>query len=440
MGNYIEPEDVDMVYGLRITSVGPGRVTGSNSTYEPTNLDLAMKLHYHRAVYLFESKAVEECGLTLARLKAASFTWLTYYYESCGRFRRSEETGRPYIKCNDCGIRFIEAKSSKTVQEWVQLNQKDASRLSLLVPSQVLGPELTFSPPVFIQVTNLKCGGLALGLGFSHVLGDFFSVSEFMNYWAKILSGYKPKNLPNLNKLTAHEPKCSISSGPVAFSLKKVDPVGDHWVVNCPSNMETFSFHLSPPQLVGLRTQVSCPNGLSPSPCFETLCGVIWQAVAKAQYGNESPKRVTIIREDNSPKKEMIRNTQVISVVQADFEVKDTHPKILAQLIRDKAVDERARISKTIENDPATSDFLVYGSNLTFVNLEGVDCYGFMVKGHKPCLVNYVVDVVGEEGAVFVLPGPTEFERLVTMMLPESVMLKVKQQLVKEGFMGCAYE
>lgn len=440
MGSYSEPTTDDLVYGLKISSVGPGRVTGSDSTYEPTNLDLAMKLHYHRLVYLFESKTVEEGGLTVARFKETAFTWLAYYYESCGRFRRSEQTGRPYIKCNDCGVRFVEARSSKTVEEWVELNLKDASRLRLLVPSQVLGPELTFSPPVFIQVTYLKCGGVALGMGIAHVLGDFFSVSEYMNFWAKTLSGYQPTHSPNLNKLKAHEPKSPNSAGPEALTLKRVDPVGDHWVVTSPSKMGTFSFQLTSTQLAHLQTKVSGLKGPRASPYFETLCGVIWQAVAKAKSGPSEPNRVTIIKKDSSSvKEEMIRNTQIVDVVQAEFEVKDAQPKKLAQLISDKAVDERARISKMVENEPGESDFLVYGSNLTFVNLEEANWYDFVIKGHQPCLVNCFIDVVGEEGAVFVLPGPAigygtkEGEgRLVTMILPEDLMFEVKKHLTKE--------
>ncbi|KAF3666916.1 Global transcription factor group [Capsicum annuum] len=65
-----------------------------------------------------------------------------------GRFRRAE-SGRPYIKCNDCGARFIEAQCDKTLEEWLEM--KDAPLEKLLASNQVLGPELAFSPPILIQ-------------------------------------------------------------------------------------------------------------------------------------------------------------------------------------------------------------------------------------------------------------------------------------------------
>lgn len=118
-------------------------------------MDLAMKLHYLRAVYYFKSEAVE--GLTTARLKEPMFTWFNQFPAACGRFRRSEVgSSRPYIKCNDCGVRFIEAQCVKTLDEWMEMMEEGeyggGSLHKLLVSNQVIGPELPFSPLVLLQV------------------------------------------------------------------------------------------------------------------------------------------------------------------------------------------------------------------------------------------------------------------------------------------------
>ena len=89
-------EEAGLVYGHRLSSIGPARVTG-DVVYEPSNIDLAMKLHYLRVVYLFDKEAVEGLNLSKHKLKEALFSWLNFYYETCGRFRRSDDTGRPYI-------------------------------------------------------------------------------------------------------------------------------------------------------------------------------------------------------------------------------------------------------------------------------------------------------------------------------------------------------
>lgn len=138
-----------VVHDVRLSSVGPGRATGSDVFHNPGGLDLAMKLHYLRVVYFFDSEAAQD--LTIMKIKDGMFTLFNHYFITCGRFRRSD-SGRPLIKCNDCGARFIEAKCNKTLDEWLAM--KDWPLYKLLVSHQVIGPELSFSPPVLLQVLS----------------------------------------------------------------------------------------------------------------------------------------------------------------------------------------------------------------------------------------------------------------------------------------------
>lgn len=142
-----QDEQQSLVYDVRLSSVGPGRSSGLDVFHNPDGLDLALKLHYLKVVYLFDYEAVQ--GLTISKIKESLFNLFNHYFVPCGRFRRSE-SGRPFIKCNDCGARIIEAKCTKTLDEWVDM--KDWSSYKLLVSQQVLGPELSFSPPIFLQV------------------------------------------------------------------------------------------------------------------------------------------------------------------------------------------------------------------------------------------------------------------------------------------------
>ena len=113
-------------------------------------MDLAMKLHYLRGVYFFRKEAVE--GFTIYDFKEPMFTWLNHFYWTCGRFRRSDGGGRPIIKCNDCGVRMIEAKCDKTIDEWLEMKDSNSSLDKLLVSNNIIGPDLTFSPLVYLQV------------------------------------------------------------------------------------------------------------------------------------------------------------------------------------------------------------------------------------------------------------------------------------------------
>lgn len=144
--NSLEMESpVPVVYGQRLSSVVPAKVTGDNKDFELTNMDLALKLHYIKAVYFFQSEAVR--GVSAHDLKEPMFRCLEFYFTASGRIRRSEETGRPFIKCNDGGVRVVEAQCDKTVHEWLASNDHHS-----LAYDQVLGPDLPFSPLIFVQV------------------------------------------------------------------------------------------------------------------------------------------------------------------------------------------------------------------------------------------------------------------------------------------------
>ncbi|XP_041000091.1 protein ECERIFERUM 26-like [Juglans microcarpa x Juglans regia] len=440
----VEEEHHVLVYGIRLSSVGPGRSTGSDVVHDLSGMDIAMKLHYVKGVYFFSSQAAQ--GLTIARIKESLFHLFCEYYYSCGRLRRTE-SGRPYIKCNDCGARFIEAQCDKTVHEWLQM--KDSSVQKLLVSQQVIGPDLSFSPTTLIQVTHFKCGGISLGLSWAHVLGDALSASNFINKCGQIIASIGSINMqPNFHSSSGTSFKHQISKSPAPplshgpLSVKQVDPVGDHWITANSCEMDTFSFHVTAAQLATLQSEISGQNQTEKMPIFESLCAIIWHSIAKVRRGSIQAEIVTTCKNDPSAKlaiNGIVTNTQIISTVKADFPIAETDPKRLVNLLVNEAADERREIEELVEKDNGLSDFIVYGARLTFVDLEEVDLYGFELNGHKPEFVYYTVQGVGDEGAVFVLPaGPKGADegRIVTITLPENQVPELKVELVKNGLGG----
>ncbi|OVA01849.1 Transferase [Macleaya cordata] len=437
----VATDDVEnLVYDMKLSSVVPAGVTQENMVKELTCMDLVMKLYYLRGVYFFASNAVQ--GLKIRDLKEPMFKWLEICYVTSGRIRKSE-TGRPFIKCNDSGVRIIEARCDKTLDEWLEM--KDYSLHNRLVFNQVLGPELAYSPLVHIQFTWFKCGGLSVGLSWAHVLGDAFAASNFINMWGQGMAGHLPtKSLPLPKSQTQTQTmKAEIQPSSAAetepFSVKRVEPVGDHWVAANTCKMETFSFQITASQLHHLQSEISSKSdGTDKIPTFEALSAVIWQCIAKTREGQE-PKMVTICRND-SPKRDddVSSNNQILSVVEADFSVAVAEVSELAALIIKKSVEEKSLIEETVEKDQGLSDFLVYGANLTFVDLEEVGLYGLELKGHKPVFANYTIHGVSNEGVVLVLPGPEDFKeaggsgRTVTVILQENQVTQLREELKKE--------
>ncbi|KAK8623486.1 hypothetical protein V6N13_118369 [Hibiscus sabdariffa] len=371
------------VWGHRLSTVVPAKETRGNKDSELTNVDLAMKLHYIKCVYFFQSEAVR--GLSAHDLKAPMFQCLEHYSTVSGRIRRSE-TGRPFIKCNDSGVRTIEALCDRTVDEWLATARDDCHSLDhMLAYDQVLGPDLEFSPLAFVQFTWFKCGGISIGLSWAHVLGDAFSASNFLNLWGQIVSG---KQIPPQmkNPVLKSEFPNPVSRKPL--SLKKVDQVGDRWFTATDFRADS-----------GPRTITICSNN------------------PRAQDDETAT---------------LLSNGTTLSTVEADFCVSKVEIPDLAKLIADKQMPENGLIEDLLSGDEEKSDFIVYGANLTFVNLEGANLYGLELKGLKPLFVNYMINGVGDEGTFLIFPGNEKDGgngKIVTMTLPEDQIEKLKNIL-----------
>ncbi|KAK4781664.1 hypothetical protein SAY86_015766 [Trapa natans] len=437
------PVEEKLVHSIRFSSVGPGRVTGTDVVHHPKPMDLAMKLHYLRGIYYFSSQATR--GLTTKVIKESMFLWLNEYYVTCGRFRRSPDTGRPFMKCNDCGVRFIEAKCDKTIHEWLEMLKENCELRKLLVSDQVIGPDLPFSPPLLIQITIFKCGGFALSLNWAHILGDALSVVDFINRWAQIISGLPADGLKQLHvsdrSSTAQKTPTKANQEPV--SLIPVEPVGDMWTYSPKCKMGTFALHLTLPHLKHLRSKFFGHVKPEKVPLFESICAIFWRWIADVKEGE--PQVVTVCKGD--PSKRAIRsisNSQKISAVRADFSVKGSDPHELLCLLVDRATWENAQIEEVVERDYGVSDFIIYGGNLTFVDIGEADLYGIELKEHKPLFADYTIEGLGDEGVIVILPAPNDPKSsgdhdtggmIVTMTLPESLLSKLKVVLMNNGML-----
>ncbi|KAK1293285.1 Rosmarinate synthase [Acorus calamus] len=421
------------IYGHKLSTVGPGTVTGETAVYDFTDTDLLMKLHYLRGVYYFkggdDGSSSPVSGLNTAALKGPTFPLFDTYTSASGRIRRRTSDGsgggRPYVKCNDCGVRVVEAKCDRTVEEWVK-EKGPWLHHAQLAPVNVVGPELQFSPLIFIQLTRFKCGGLAIGLGWSHILGDAFSAANFVNKWGRLVSGEKLPLEPQ--HLIEPKPKPEKPRKTSVDSVKEVSPVEDCWVVPNESKMETFSFQITPPKLNHLLSEVKQSHRCYSA--FEAISAVIWQCLA--------PKKITICRTDTSSSNRyrLMSNNQTLSTIEADFPVAEAKLPKLAELIARETADESEAAGGLVNAESGLPDFIVYGANLTFVDLAGIEFYGFEMKGQKPVAVNYSVDGVGDGGAVLVLPagggGGGDGGRVVTATLPVEQAVRLQSELERE--------
>lgn len=397
-----------------------------NGECQLSSMDLLMKLHYIRAVYFFTSDAAQ--GLSIADLKKPMFLLLDQATRAISGRVRISESGRAFVKCNDAGVRIAESRRDRTLQEWFQ---QHGCSLEGLVHDHVLGgPDLRFSPLAVVKFTWFKCGGLCVGLSWSHILGDAFSAFDFISKWSQILAGQthththtppKPKPLPTpIHKQTQSPPH---NNDPI--SVKMATTAGEFWLPTNHAKMATHSFHVTSKQLNRLVTTSTChQNDAAETSYFGTLSALVWKHVARIR-GESEPRAVTIFTRGGEGLE--------LSAVEASFVVATSDVAELARVIgAERRVDD---VAKLVEESGGKGDFVVYGANLTLVDLEnGGDVYGVVLNGHKPVLANCCIHGVGDDGVVLVLPAPEGFSggRMVTVSLPEKELLQLKDNLRDE--------
>ncbi|CAN6229500.1 unnamed protein product [Urochloa humidicola] len=398
------------VHGHRLSTVVPSSVTGEVD-YALSDADLAFKLHYLRGVYYYPAGDVTR-GLATKVLKDPMFPWLDDYFPVAGRVRRAEEDGaprRPYIKCNDCGVRIVEAKCDRDMADWLRDDALDRARQ--LCYDKVLGPELFFSPLLYVQITNFKCGGLALGFSWAHLIGDVFSAATCFNKWAQILSGKKPEPTvltPENKPQQGHSPAAAAPR-----SVKQVGPIEDHWIVPSGRDMACYSFHVTEATLEKLQQQ-GRHGAAAEAGTFELVAALLWQAVARIRAGGVDT--VTVVRSNAAGRSgKALGNEVKVGYAEASgSSPAKTDVAELAALLADGVV-----VDETDAVAAFPGDVLVYGgAHLTLVDMEQVDVYGLEIKGQRPVHVEYGMDGVGEEGAVLVQPAAGGRGRIVTAVLP----------------------
>ncbi|XP_019053025.1 PREDICTED: protein ECERIFERUM 26-like [Nelumbo nucifera] len=189
-----------------------------------------------------------------------------------------------------------------------------------------------------------------------------------------MLADRLPPKLLHIPKLDPKAQKQKAPSTAVSepLSIKQIEPVGDYWLTANNCQMETFSFQVSSTQLTHLCSKIPNQNQTSKTPPFESLCAVIWQCLARVRE-NPEPRMVTVCRKGYHDKEDWIlSNSQMLSIVKADFSVADANPSELATLLAQRSVEENSR---------GLSDFITLGVNLTFVNLEDIELFGLEIKG-----------------------------------------------------------
>jgi len=112
------------------------------------------------------------------KLKASLSEVLTLYYPFCGTLR-----GNSTVECNDEGVVFTECRVPMELSSL--LKNPDLHQINHLFPCDPFNPAReTLTGNMAVQLNQFTCGGLALGVCFSHKIADASAAASFLTAWA----------------------------------------------------------------------------------------------------------------------------------------------------------------------------------------------------------------------------------------------------------------
>ncbi|KVH97480.1 rosmarinate synthase-like [Cynara cardunculus var. scolymus] len=198
----------DMRFSVKvIDSVVVGAKEPWNDQWLPfTNLDLLVPPLDVGSFFCYHKPSHGSFPTMLNTLKASLSRALTLFYPLAGDIAWNAADRENQIHCNNQGVDFIQAFADVQLKE-LNFYDLDESIEGKLMPKKLRGV-------CAIQVTELKCGGMVIGIMFDHRIADGYSSNMFISSWADIARSETPSMLPSFQKsiLNPRNPSTHSSS------------------------------------------------------------------------------------------------------------------------------------------------------------------------------------------------------------------------------------
>lgn len=135
---------------------------------------------FYVPILLFYSFSDDDFKTISHKLKASLSQVLTLYHPFCGTLR-----GNSAVECNDEGILYTESRVSVELSNVVK--NPHLHEINELFPFDPYNPAretLEGRNMMAVQLNQFKCGGVALGVCFSHKIADASTAASFLSAWA----------------------------------------------------------------------------------------------------------------------------------------------------------------------------------------------------------------------------------------------------------------
>nr|GMD48982.1 protein ECERIFERUM 26-like [Ipomoea batatas] len=407
-----------------------------------TVLDRVMENNFVRIVFYYRDL---EFGKDYMKLNESIAETLNAYTIIMGRLLRSP--GEQWlIKCNDAGLRVIEAKAKGSVDEW--LHNVDRDKELKLVHWEPMYSESYFWSPFYVQITEFEEGGVSIGLSCTHLLADPTSATMFIKAWADMTFTGKMISPPHFHPLPPRRPYNHNPNHDHIYSAHLINHYKKPTTDDKPPSHQTSSDRPTTITLLFTEEMVrACMSMAQTADAFDAPAGLFWTRISKAKNVGLMDLTVGLdVRKVLGLDKGFYGNCMVYNKVKwssGSMVLGDDLLSQAANAIRNmiKEMDKEG-IMDLIEwldqNNCRASNVLDGCDSLVCVNLEGVDpylaCFGDNID---PVHVSYYVEPeIGPGNRLLILPSPPgtgALSRTVMVTLPENEAVKLMEdQLIHQ--------
>ncbi|WCJ30207.1 HXXXD-type acyl-transferase family protein [Euphorbia peplus] len=419
----------DFTYTCKRTVVSSKPVQPGKS-FPLSVLDRIMEPNHLRIVYYYRTPPGRDDGETTKKLRESMSEMLTCFPIVTGRLVKDEQGENWMVKCNDAGVRMVEAKIKGSLDDW--LEKVDSNKEFKLIYWEEMFHKPYFWSTFYVQITEFEEGGIAIGLSCFHLLADPSCATMFVKAWADTTLGRKMMTPPLCHPLPRRRADNKISGHQIYTDLinyykSTIRPTNS--VATTPH--KTISFKFTDPMVRACITTART-SGLRATTPFQALAGLFWASISKIKGKENGLIDMCIgldMRKVLGLDEGFFGNCMVFNKVQTNSAGYDGATRAIEKEMEKMDNQVIMDLIGWLENNECKSSPLINGCDLICANLGGIDPYlATFEQGYEPLRVSYYVEPFAGVGHVLVLPlsppgGP--MSRVVMVTLPETEVVKL---------------
>ncbi|XP_028754259.1 vinorine synthase-like [Neltuma alba] len=231
--------------------------------YQLSFIDQIAPIFHTRMLFFYPNIENQFANDGCERLKTSLSETLTHFYPLAGRVKYNK-----VIECNDEGVEFCETRVHGFLSD--TLKQPDADFVHHFVP--VDDAHLGSGFLMKVQVNLFDCGGLAIGVSFSHKIADASTIGSFIKACSCTAVGCMTESMLPKYVMESHFPSMEFSNDLPPLEFK-------------PSNCITRRYVFESSEITKLKAKASSKLVEQPTR-VESVLALIWKCATIASRTN----------------------------------------------------------------------------------------------------------------------------------------------------------